>query len=95
MHISQACGIETDEPRCCGLDLLTPFAMTNTRVIALRRYVHGRKGLDEPTYRLHLRAVGADSTLHLTSTQYDALLARLRPLPDRQQRSNAAAGTKA
>ncbi|MDR7193394.1 hypothetical protein [Luteimonas terrae] len=77
------------------MNLAAPFAMTKVRVLALRRYVHGRKGLDEPTYRMHLSAVGADSTLHLTSTQYDALLARLRPLPDRERREKATAGARA
>jgi len=89
MRVCPVCGVETTERTCCGVDLAAPFAMTKHRVVALRRYVHGRKGLDESTYRMHLFAVGADSTLHLTSTQYDALLARLRPLPDRQRRGTA------
>lgn len=94
-HTCPACGTETRERSCCGVNLAVPFAMTKNRVVALRRYVHGRKGLDEPTYRMHLSAVGADSTLHLTGQQYDALLARLRPLPDRQRRPNTAAGARA
>lgn len=86
-----ACGTETRERTCCGVNLAAPFAMTKVRIQALRRYAHGRKGLDEATYRLHLHAVGADSTMHLTSSQYDALLARLRPLPDRKRTPGAAA----
>lgn len=69
--------------------------MTTNRIKALRRYVHGRKGLDEPTYRLHLHAVGATSTSLLTATQYDALLARLRSLPDRQRPADRRTGAAA
>lgn len=50
-------------------------------VKAIRRYAHGIKGLDEETYRLHLRAVGASSTLELTREQHAALMERLRALP--------------
>lgn len=77
------CGTSTSSSSCCGVRLNAPFRMTRARVRALRAYVHGRKGLDDDTYRLHLAAVGADSTLHLTARSYNALLARLRPLPDR------------
>ncbi|WP_337052536.1 hypothetical protein [Pseudoxanthomonas sp. USHLN014] len=78
-----ACGSLTTAGTCCGVPLNRPFVMDKSRVIALRRYVHGQKGLDEPTYRLHVVAVGATSTTTLTRSQYDALLARLRRLPDR------------
>lgn len=89
MRACPACGSETTDRTCCGVDLAAPFRMTRNRVTALRRYVHGRKGLDEPTYRMHLAAVGADSTLHLTRAKYDALLARLNELPDRPRRVEA------
>lgn len=39
---------------------------------APRRFAHGTKGLDEPTYRLHLQAVGATSTTELTREQHQA-----------------------
>ncbi|MGH8083904.1 MAG: hypothetical protein ACREPV_01330 [Lysobacter sp.] len=63
-----------------------PFRMNTVLVRALRRYAHGRKGLDEATYRLHLSAVGADSTLSLTRTQHAQLLQRLGRLPDRTRK---------
>lgn len=59
-----------------------PFTMTPILIGALRRFAHGRKGLDEDTYRLHLRAVGAHSTRQLTRDQHRALLDRLGGLPD-------------
>lgn len=52
-------------------------------VIALRRLAHGRKGLDQETYRLHLRAVGAYSTSELSKSQQQQLLDRLLALPDK------------
>ncbi len=85
-HQCPACGSLTTEPTCCGVQLNHPFAMSKARTIALRRYAHGQKGLDEPTYRLHLHAVGASSTTKLTRTQYDALLARLGHLPNRTRK---------
>jgi len=80
-----ACGSLTRTPSCCGVFLDAPFRMTTARIRALRRFVHGRKGLDEATYRLHLEAVGATSTTELTRDQHDALLARLGKLPDRKR----------
>lgn len=76
------CGGQTRARDCCGVRLGGPFHMTGARVKALRAYAHGRKGLDQETYRLHLHAVGVDSTLHLDADRYNALLARLRGLPD-------------
>lgn len=67
-----------------------PFRMTANLVRALRRYAHGRKGLDEETYRLHLNAVGARSTLQLTRVQHTNLLQRLASLPDRPARQGRA-----
>ena len=77
-----ACGTRTRAASCCGVRLGGPFRMSGNRVKALRAYAHGRKGLDQDTYRLHLAAVGVDSTLNLDSDRYNALLARLRRLPD-------------
>lgn len=91
-HQCPACGTRTDRSECCGLYLAGPFHMTRDRVIALRRYAHGRKGLDQETYRMHVRAVGVESTLDLTRDQYAALLRRLRPLPDRARRPARRAG---
>lgn len=82
MRQCPVCGGRTRASRCCGVHLAAPFRMSGSRVKALRAYAHGRKGLDEETYRLHLRAVGVDSTLHLDAPSYNALLARLRRLPD-------------
>lgn len=78
-----ACGSATERSECCGIYLAGPFHMTTPRVRALRAYAHGRKGLDAETYRMHVRAVGVESTLDLDRDQYNALLRRLRPLPDR------------
>lgn len=65
------------------MPMTRPFSMNTARVKSLRAHAHGRKGLDQATYRLHLRAVGATSTLALTERQYYDLLARLNALPDR------------
>lgn len=81
------CAARTASDWCCGIHLAEPFAMTARRVNALRRYAHGRKGLDGDTYRLHLAAVGAASTKNLTREQYHGLLARLNALPDRPRRA--------
>lgn len=62
---------------------VSDFIMTTNLTKALRRFAHGDKGLDEPTYRLHLQAVGATSTLDLTREQHQQLLARLRALPNK------------
>lgn len=60
---------------------VSEFIMTTNLTKALRRFAHGEKGLDQPTYRLHLQAVGAASTLDLTREQHQQLLGRLRALP--------------
>lgn len=80
------CGGTTDAAICCGVRLAAPFRMTAQRVQVLRRYAHGRKGLDEATYRLHLRAVGVTSTLALNREQHATLMQRLGRLPDRNRR---------
>ena len=80
-----ACGTVTERSECCGIYLAGPFRMTTPRVRALRAYAHGRKGLDAETYRMHVRAVGCESTLDLSRDQYNALLRRLRQLPDRMR----------
>lgn len=77
------CGRDTTASTCCGVQLNAPFAMTKARTIALRRYAHGRKGLDVETYRMHLEGVGARSTTELTRDQHTALLKRLGALPDK------------
>lgn len=84
-HQCPACGSLTSAATCCGVPLNRPFVMSTERIKALRRYAHGQKGLDQPTYRLKLQAVGATSTTDLTRDQYDALLASLRRLPDRKR----------
>jgi hypothetical protein len=58
------------------------FRISPAMVKALRRLAHGQKGLDEDTYRAHVRAVGCESTLDLTRRQHAALLQRLVALPD-------------
>ena len=90
-HTCPACGTPTDARTCCGIPLSAPFHMTRALIVALRRYAHGRKGLDEPTYRLHLHAVGAASTTTLTRTQRDQLLLRLGKLPDAPRKPARAA----
>jgi hypothetical protein len=59
------------------------FVMSKALIRAVRRYAHGAKGLDQETYRLHLSAVGARHTNELTRHQHQALMERLRSLPDR------------
>ncbi len=83
------CARRTPDAYCCGIHLAEPFRMTRQRVLALRRHAHGRKGLDEETYRLHLQAVGAASTLELDRAQYHAILVRLNALPDREREGRA------
>lgn len=56
--------------------------ISTNMVKAIRAYAHGRKGLDEETYRMHLQAVGVDSTLQLTRAKRQQLIERLRKLPD-------------
>lgn len=85
------CEQRTTARECCGIHLDAPFRMTPQRIQALRRHAHGRKGLDDATYRLHLSAVGAASTTTLTREQYHALLVRLNGLPDRQRPQGRAA----
>lgn len=76
---------------CCGIHLDAPFRMSARLIAAVRRYAHGRKGLDTDTYRLHLQAVGASSTTLLTRAQYGALMHRLRALPNRERPKGRAA----
>jgi hypothetical protein len=59
------------------------YRISKPFIIALRRLAHGRKGLDEDTYRMHVRAVGAESTTELTREQHQALVKRLVALPDK------------
>ncbi|MFZ6696787.1 hypothetical protein ACO0J1_13555 [Stenotrophomonas acidaminiphila] len=61
---------------------MSEFRVSTPMVKALRRLAHGQKGLDEETYRAHVRAVGCESTLDLTRPQHAALLQRLIALPD-------------
>ena len=65
--------------------------MTRARIRAVHVLARKRKGLDEETYRLRLRAVGVGSSLELSHTQFDALMRGLRALPDAvgQQPHNA------
>lgn len=88
------CRGATDALYCCGMRLGRPFRMSRDRISAIRRYAHGRKGLDQETYRMHLTAVGATSTSLLTRGQHDALMARLGALPDMPGR-RAATGARA
>lgn len=90
-RVCPACGDLTSAPSHCGVAFDRPFRMTKPRIVALRRHAHGRKGLDEATYRLHLQAVGAASTTTLTRAQYDALLVRLNRLPDKPRAQGRAA----
>lgn len=66
-----------------------PFRMHKARISALRRWVHGRKGLDQDTYRAYLQAVGATSTTTLTRQQHDELVKRIGKLPDRPRPARA------
>ncbi len=59
------------------------FQISTALVKALRRLAHGQKGLDQETYRDHVRAVGAESTLQLTRAQHGELVRRLVALPDK------------
>lgn len=79
------CGVWTTSIECCGEYILPPFRMTPTRVKAVRRFAHGRKGLDDATYRMHLCAVGVNSTLELTRDSHHKLMQRLGRLPDKRR----------
>lgn len=59
------------------------FCISKPLVKALRRLAHGQKGLDEDTYRMHVRAVGCESTLELTRQQHQDLIQRLLALPNK------------
>lgn len=91
INICPACGCETQDHWCCGIHLTAPFRMTKNRVIALRSYAHGRKGVDQATYKLMLQAVGVTSTLQLTRDSHNALLRSLGKLPDRPRQAKQAA----
>ncbi len=70
---------------CCGIDFRTPrsaWRMTADKVRLVHVLARSRKGLDEETYRLRLRAVGVTSSLALSRDQFHALLAGLATLPD-------------
>ena len=82
------CGTKTDASTCCGIHLGGVFVMSKARIRSLRAYAHGTKGLDADTYRLHVSAVGARSTVDLTWPQYNELLKRLAKLPDATARAH-------
>lgn len=84
------CGTPTTAATCCGIAVAGPFRMSRARVKALRAFAHGRKGLSQETYRLNLQAVGVHSTLELRRDSYNALLDKLRRLPDMPKQGRAA-----
>lgn len=78
------CDQRTFASYCCGIDLTVQprgFAMTKP----LLRMVHvqaARKGLDDETYRLRLRAAGVESSKEFTREQFKSFMAELSKLPD-------------
>lgn len=78
------CERATAQRWCCGLDLAAaaPWCMTRERIVHVHALAYGRKGLDEDTYRLRLRAVGVASSLELSRAQFERLVQGLLALPD-------------
>ena len=78
------CQRNTSAQFCCGIDLTTRRRWRMTRDMV--KFVHvlgrSRKGLTEENYRLHLSAIGAESSLQLNRDQFHQLIARFRALPD-------------
>ena len=79
------CNLYTDRSNCCGIDLTVrrrPWRMTPDKIKHVRAIAHGRKGLDDETYRMYLERTGARSTRELTQDQFYALLKDLARVPD-------------
>ena len=78
------CGQKTHRLVCCGIDLgfRRRWRMTKAMVRQVHVIAHVRKGLDTETYRLHLQAVGVESSKRLNRDQHFALLRRFAALPD-------------
>lgn len=83
-HTCPRCGAATAQRWCCGIDLAAraPWRMTRERIRHVHALAYGRKGLDEDTYRLRLRAVGVGSSLELDRAQFERLVQGLLRLPD-------------
>ena len=56
--------------------------MTKALVQRVHAVARGRKGLDEETYRLRVRAVGAETSKRFTREQYREFMRGLAKLPD-------------
>ncbi len=82
------CGTRTTARSHCGIDLM-PWRMNKRRIRAVHACAMGRKGLDYETYRLHLLAVGVESSKNMTRSQYQEFFRRMQRLPDRNRRSAA------
>lgn len=84
LRVCPRCESATQNEWCCGLQLsnAAPWRMTGERVRHVHALAMGRKGLDEESYRLRLRAVGVESSKDLSRTQFDRLTQGLLALPD-------------
>jgi hypothetical protein len=81
------CGHPSPARYCCGIDLGVRvnsghWRMTPERIHLVRAVAHGRKGLDDDTYRLYLGRVQARHTGELSREQFQELLRALNSLPD-------------
>src|SRR5690349_20452343 len=81
------CQCRTAGTWCCGLDLTARkrWTMTRERITHVHALALARKGLDSKTYRLRLRAVGVESSLHLARDQFERLVQGLLALPDSEK----------
>lgn len=86
------CDTRTTQRWCCGIDLRARrvrWRMTDERVRLVHIMARARKGLDEETYRLRLRAVGVASSKQLSRAQFRQFVTGLRALPDRVRKAAA------
>lgn len=78
------CERATAAANCCGIDLTVRrrrFRMT-PKLCQLVHVAAARKGLDDDTYRLRLRARGVESSKHFDRDTFKAFMSDLAALPD-------------
>ena len=84
------CDRMTTQRDCCGIDLTVRrrgFTMTPDLIRMVHVVARQRKGLDEPTYRLRLRAAGVASCKDFDRETFKSFMAGLASLPDVPRRA--------
>jgi len=87
-RICPRCERRTAVPDCCGIVFAARRRWRMTKALVKRVHVVARaqKGLDEETYRLRVRAVGAESSKQFTRDQFNRFMRALAKLPDARPR---------